>query len=202
MKKLELKSSLATIGVLFMTLLLLGSCTKKEAPSAPTNLTAVLMNNDCIHLSWKKVPHADYYRITVGFQIRDNLNQLLSETREVILGEVSSTEYDDCFPFEGTNYYKIEAVNEYGSSSYSEVSCHYPVNETVFMYPNPSLGNVVVETDNITRIIVSNLNGETLADLEMSSDICMLSFDQFGSGIYFIHIYSDLGETVKRVVIV
>ena len=73
-----------------MTLLLLGSCTKKEAPSAPTNLTAVLMNNDCIHLSWKKVPHADYYRITVGFQIRDNLNQLLSETREVILGEIVS----------------------------------------------------------------------------------------------------------------
>jgi hypothetical protein len=31
MKKLELKSSLATIGVLFMTLLLLGSCTKKRS---------------------------------------------------------------------------------------------------------------------------------------------------------------------------
>lgn len=191
----------AAIVLVSVILILVAGCNKKEAPAAPTDLTAEL-SEDCIHLSWKKVPRADYYRITVGFQIRDNLNQLLSETREVILGEVSSTEYDDCFPFEGTNYYKIEAVNEYGSSSYSEVSCHYPVNETVFMYPNPSLGNVVVETDNITRIIVSNLNGETLADLEMSYDICTLSFDQFGSGIYFIHIYSDLGETVKRVVIV
>lgn len=191
----------AAIVLVSVILILVAGCNKKEAPAAPTDLTAEL-SKDCIHLSWKKVPRADYYRITVGFQIRDNLNQLLSETREVILGEVSSTEYDDCFPFEGTNYYKIEAVNEYGSSSYSEVSCHYPVNETVFMYPNPSLGNVVVETDNITRIIVSNLNGETLADLEMSYDICTLSFDQFGSGIYFIHIYSDLGETVKRVVIV
>ncbi len=191
----------AAIVLVSVILILVAGCNKKEAPAAPTDLTAEL-SEDCIHLSWKKVPRADYYRITVGFQIRDNLNQLLSETREVILGEVSSTEYDDCFPFEGTNYYKIEAVNEYGSSSYSEVSCHYPVNETVFMYPNPSLGNVVVETDNITRIIVSNLNGETLADLEMSYDICTLSFDQFGSGIYFIHIYSDLGETFKRVVIV
>lgn len=191
----------AAIVLVSVILILVAGCNKKEAPAAPTDLTAEL-SEDCIHLSWKKVPRADYYRITVGFQIRDNLNQLLSETREVILGEVSSTEYDDCFPFEGTNYYKIEAVNEYGSSSYSEVSCHYPVNETVFMYPNPSLGNVVVETDNITRIIVSNLNGETLADLEMSYDICTLSFDQFGSGIYFIHIYSDLVETVKRVVIV
>lgn len=191
----------AAIVLVSVILILVAGCNKKEAPAAPTDLTAEL-SEDCIHLSWKKVPRADYYRITVGFQIRDNLNQLLSETREVILGEVSSTEYDDCFPFEGTNYYKIEAVNEYGSSSYSEVSCHYPVNETVFMYPNPSLGNIVVETDNITRIIVSNLNGETLADLEMSYDICTLSFDQFGSGIYFIHIYSDLGETVKRVVIV
>ena len=192
---------IAAMALVSMMLILVAGCNKKEAPVAPTDLTAEL-NDECIHLSWKKVPHADYYRITVGFQIRNNLNELLNETREVSLGEVSSTEYDDCFPFEGTNYYKIEAVNEYGSSSYSLVSCHYPVNETVFMYPNMSTGIVSVQADNINRIIVSNLNGETLADMEMDSDICMLYLAQYGTGVYLIHVFSNQGETIKRFVIV
>lgn len=200
MKKFELKSSLATIGVLFMTLLLLGSCTKKEAPSAPTNLTAVLMNNDCIHLSWKKVPHADYYRITVGFIMRDSYNQL-TEVYEVPLGEVAGTVYDDRFPFEGPNFYKMEAVNEYGSSPCSEVTCDYPYPENrVALYPNPTSTYVAIEAENMRHITVVNFDGETLADLEVNSNWYALDLDQHGPGIYFIHIISDLGETVKRVV--
>ena len=92
MKKLELKSSLATIGILLLALLFLGSCDKKEAPAAPTNLKAEL-NNDCIHLSWRRVPYADYYRITVGFQIRDHNNCLLDGTYEVFLCETSDHTY-------------------------------------------------------------------------------------------------------------
>jgi len=201
MKKNLCIGKMVAIALVSVMLILVAGCNKKEAPSAPTDLSAEL-NNDCIHLSWKKVPHADYYRITVGFQIRNNLNVLLNETREVSLGEVSSTEYDDCFPFEGMNYYKIEAVNEYGSSPYSEVSCYYPVNETVFMYPNLSTGIVSVEVESMNRIIVSNLDGETLADLEVDCDICTLSLAQYGTGVYIIHIFSNLGETVKRIVIV
>ena len=201
MKKNLCIGKMVAIALVSVMLILVAGCNKKEAPAAPTDLTAEL-NDDCIHLSWKKVPHADYYRITVGFQIRNNLNVLLNETREVSLGEVSSTEYDDCFPFEGMNYYKIEAVNEYGSSPYSEVSCYYPVNETVFMYPNLSTGIVSVEVESMNRIIVSNLDGETLADLEVDCDICTLSLAQYGTGVYIIHIFSNLGETVKRIVIV
>ncbi len=201
MKKNFCIGKMAAMALMSVMLMLVAGCNKKEAPSAPTDLSAEL-NNDCIHLSWKEVPHADYYRITVGFQIRNNLNVLLNETREISLGEVSGTEYDDCFPFEGTNYYKIEAVNEYGSSPCSEVSCYYPVNETVFMYPNLSTDNVSVEVESMNRIIVSNLDGETLADLEMDCDICTLSLAQFGSGVYIIHIFSNLGETIKRIVIV
>ena len=199
MKKFGLKSSLATIGVLFMALLLLGSCNKKEAPSAPTNLTAVL-NGDCIHLSWKGVPHADYYRITVGFLMRDSFNQL-TEVYEVPLAEVSSTVYDDCFPFEGPNFYKIEAVNEYGSSPCSEISCDYPYPANrVALYPNPTSTYVAIEAENMRHITVMNFDGETLTDLEMNSIHCTLSLGEYDSGIYFIHIFSDLGETVKRVV--
>ena len=131
-----------------------------------------------------------------------DLHNHLAVVYEVPLGEVSGTVYDDCFPFEGPNFYKIEAVNEYGSSVCSEVTCDYPVSKFVHMYPNPSTDIVCVEAESINRVTITNQDNETLFDRELEYDIFTLSFDQFGPGIYIIHIFSELGETVKRVVIV
>ena len=203
MKKAELrKSSLATIGILFMALLLLGSCNKKEAPSAPANLKAVLMNNDCIHLSWKRVPRADYYRITVGFQTRDS-NNVLADIYEVFLCETSDLIYNDFYPFDGMNYYKIEAVNEYGSSPYSEVSCYYANYANtggVALYPNPTKGNVTIEAAGMRRIILTDLLGNVCFEWEGNADNCVLNVSQSNPGIYLLQIYSDDGYNVKRFV--
>lgn len=200
MKKLGLISSLATIGILFMALLLLGSCTKKEAPSAPANLKAVI-NGDCIQLSWNKVPHADYYRITVGFQIRDSYNCLLEETYEVFLCETTDHTYNDFYPFEKMNYYKIEAVNEYGSSPCSEVSCYYANYANtggVALYPNPTKGNVTIEAAGMRRIILTDLLGNVCFEWEGNADNCVLNVSQSNPGIYLLQIYSDDGYNVKR----
>ena len=199
MKKNLCIGKMVAIALVSVMLILVAGCNKKEAPAAPTDLTAEL-SEDCIHLSWKKAPRADYYRITVGFLMRDSYNQL-TVVYEVPLGEVSGTVYDDRFPFEGPNFYKIEAVNEYGSSPCSEVTCDYPYPENrVTLYPNPTSTYVAIEAENMRHITVVSFNGETLADLEVSSNWYALDLDQYGPGIYFIHIISDLGETVKRVV--
>ena len=191
---------MATIGILFMALLLLGSCTKKEAPSAPANLKAVI-NGDCIQLSWNKVPHADYYRITVGFQIRDSYNCLLEETYEVFLCETTDHTYNDFYPFEKMNYYKIEAVNEYGSSPCSEVSCYYANYANtggVALYPNPTKGNVTIEAAGMRRIILTDLLGNVCFEWEGNADNCVLNVSQSNPGIYLLQIYSDDGYNVKR----
>ena len=202
MKKLGLISSLATIGILFMALLLLGSCTKKEAPSAPANLKAVI-NGDCIQLSWNKVPHADYYRITVGFQIRDSYNCLLEETYEVFLCETTDHTYNDFYPFEKMNYYKIEAVNEYGSSPCSEVSCDYPYHGgglLFSLYPIPSMDYLCIQSGNIDRVTMTNLSGDIFLEREihLGSNSFDLSLDP---GIYLVHAYNENGEAVNRFVI-
>ena len=201
MKKFGLKSSLAAIGILLMALLLLGSCNKKEAPAAPTNLKVVL-NGDCIHLSWNKVPHADYYRITVGFHIR-NQNNELGEIYEIFLCETSDHTYNDRYPFEKMNYYKIEAVNEYGSSPCSEVSCDYPYNggSLISLYPNPTMGYVSIEAKDMNHITVTDLHNEVLLEWEVAFDHCILDMSQLNPGIYLMHVYSEEGEAVKRFVI-
>jgi hypothetical protein len=202
MKKSELKSSLTTIGILFVALLLLGSCNKKEAPAAPTNLKAEL-NGDCIHLSWKRVQNAAYYRITVGFQIRDSFNCLLGETYEVFLCETTDHTYDDFYPFEKMNYYKIEAVNQYGSSPCSEVSCDDPYYGSlpICFYPNPTMGRVSIMTNNKSHITVTNLFGDVFYEMELYVGANALDMSQLNSGIYLLHAYNENGETVIRFVI-
>lgn len=201
MKKIELKSSLATIGILFMALLFLGSCNKQEAPSAPANLKAEL-NDDCIHLSWRRVPNADYYRITVGFQIRDQNSCLLDDIYEVFLCETSDHTFNDRYPFDGMNYYKIEAVNKYGSSPCSEVSCYYANSGGVALFPNPTRGNVTIEAASMSRVIVTNLLGEVFFEWEVDADTFVLNMSQFNSSIYLIRIHTENGEVVKRVVVI
>lgn len=202
MKKAELrKSSLATIGILFVILLLLGSCNKKEAPSAPTHLKAVV-DGDCIHLSWRRVPNADYYRITVGFQTRDS-NNVLADIYEVFLCETSDLIYNDFYPFDGMNYYKIEAVNEYGSSPCSEVSCDDPYYGSlpICFYPNPTMGRVSIMTNNKSHITVTNLFGDVFYEMELYVGANELDMSQLNSGIYLLHAYNENGETVIRFVI-
>lgn len=203
MKKAELrKSSLATIGILFVILLLLGSCNKKEAPSAPTHLKAVV-DGDCIHLSWRRVPNADYYRITVGFQTRDS-NNVLADIYEVFLCETSDHTYNDRYPFDGMNYYKIEAVNEYGSSPCSEVSCDYSYHGGglhLSLYPNPNVGYLCITANNNSRCTVTNLLGDVFFEWELHVGSNTLDMSQLNSGIYLLHAYNENGETVIRFVI-
>ena len=200
MKKLGLKSSLAAMGILLMALLFLGSCTKKEAPIAPTNLKATV-DGECIHLSWKKVPRADYYRITVGFQTRDSNNDL-ADIYEVFLCETSDHTYNDRYPFEKMNYYKIEAVNEYGSSPCSEVSCYYAnyANTGVALYPNPTKGNVTIQANGIQHITIVSVLGQVVYDADVNTNEVILNMSQFNAGIYLIRVMTENGEVVKRVV--
>ena len=179
-------------------LLALGSCRKKEAPAAPTNLSTETYDEG-IRLSWNNVRNCDYYRISVGFQIRNEVNELLDDTYEVVLCETTSTAYEDIHPFEGMNYYKVEAVNEYGNSA-STVSRFYPVKEEMRMYPNPTIGNVSVRAVQISRIKILNLNGETLMDLELDCDICNLSLGELEAGVYLMQVYAENGEFFKRFV--
>ncbi len=201
---------MAAMVLVSMMLILVVGCSKKEAPSAPTNLTAVL-NGDCIQLSWDKVPHADYYRITVGFQIIDENNMQSDEIYEVLLCETSDYTYNDCYPFDGINYYKIEAVNEYGSSSCSEVSCYYPINDIVFLFPNPapisySVGVIInplweSTATNSINIYVESIQGQLVLDVVFYGNL-WIDTSQLESGVYLAHLSFEDSEVVKRFVVV
>lgn len=206
--------TLALLSVLFGLI----SCNKKEAPEAPKNLTAVAYD-DHIQLSWDKVPNADYYSITVGFQIRDQLGSHTGEIYYVVLGDTPNANYTDVFPFEGVCYYRVQAVNEYGTSSSSEVSCYFsnPLNDPinsgngqgglenwngVALYPNPSDDVVCLYSRRtITRTVVESLEGQVVWENSLEGESIHIWMDQFDAGIYLAHVFTEAGEVVLRFVI-
>ena len=196
MKKLT--SKLVVVGILCIILLALGSCRKKEAPAAPTNLSTETYDEG-IRLSWNNVRNCDFYRISVGFQIRNEVNELLDDTYEVVLCETTSTAYEDIHPFEGMNYYKVEAVNDYGSSA-STVSCYYPINEDMDLYPNLTLGNVMIRANQMNWVKIFNLDGKILIDTELNCNISSLFLSELEAGVYVMQVYAESGEFFKRFV--
>ena len=205
--------TLAFLSVLFGVI----SCNKKEAPEAPKNLTAVAYDNR-IQLSWDKVPNADYYSITVGFQKRDQLGIFNGEIYYVSLGDTPNVYYADIYPFEGVCYYKVQAVNEYGTSPSSEVSCYFsnplndPINSVqgvwenwngVALYPNPSDFVVCLDSHRtITQIVVESLEGQVVWDRSFEGDTThVVMGPPLDAGIYLARVFTEVGEVVLRFVI-
>jgi len=203
-KKIGIK--MMVTAMLSVVLLFTVSCKKKEVPSAPKGIKAEVFE-DHIRLSWNRVFNADYYSISVDFYGRDSNNCISDETYSVFLDETSNTYYKDIYPFDGMNHYKVKAVNEYGSSSYSEVSCSYSTNGHVGLYPNPSIGRLTIEASSMSYITVISMSGQVMFNYDVSSGSAHFEFSQFPAGIYFAHIIiEDDGEiegreTVKRFVI-
>ena len=194
------------------------SCNKKEAPQAPKNLTAEAFD-DHIQLSWDKVSNADYYSITVGFQKRDQNNECHGEIYIVSLGDTPNLSFSDVFPFEGVNYYKVQAVNEYGTSPSSEVSCFFsnPLNDSIYswsgqgvpenmfgviLYPNPADNCLSIDSGKtITRIVVKSFDGQEVLDYSFGGVAVNINTAELDAGIYLAHVYTEAGEVVLRFVI-
>ena len=66
------------------------------------------------------------------------------------------------------------------------------------VYPNPTEGQVTVEGEGLQRVILMNLTGQVVMDQEVSSDLQVISLEDYPSGIYFVRVVSKHGTTVKK----
>ena len=70
------------------------------------------------------------------------------------------------------------------------------------VYPNPTNGQITIEAEGMNRVTVMNTMGQTIYDTPTDSDQTMLNLSQYGTGMYLIHISSEMGVIVKRVSVV
>lgn len=97
-----------------------GGSSSGSAPSAPTGVSATVSSSS-IYVSWNRVSNASYYEIYYS----DASNGSYEYIDDIWETETYISSSDGNLP-EGDYYFKIKAVNDYGSSPFSSYAyCHY-----------------------------------------------------------------------------
>ncbi len=73
--------------------------------------------------------------------------------------------------------------------------------QMVSVYPNPTLGTLYIETENIEVISIYNILGEKLYKVIAHGNRFEYDFGPHGSGVYIVRIQTNKGIATKRVVV-
>ena len=73
------------------------------------------------------------------------------------------------------------------------------INATV--YPNPTKGNVTIESEGLSRVRIVNTYGQTVYNAELEGDQAIIDLSQMAKGIYMMHIETNNGQVVRKIVV-
>ena len=76
------------------------------------------------------------------------------------------------------------------------------LNADATAYPNPTRGQVTIETEGLNHVTVLNNLGQTVYDAPTDANQMALDLSQYGTGMYLIRLSSEKGIFVKRVSVV
>ena len=69
------------------------------------------------------------------------------------------------------------------------------------VYPNPTSGEVVVESEGLSHIRIVNAFGQTVYNAKVEGEQVRIDLSQMGKGIYMMHIEANGGQTVRKIVV-
>lgn len=150
-------------------------------------------NQHTIELSWDAAADAESYDIYRGTRF---------------LGSTSETTFTDDYELtDGTYLYNVQVnYNEdcEGMLSKTEVTFSTEAvveNEfiNVSVFPNPNNGEFTIKCDNMTRIIVYNVIGSIVKDIEVNADNYVV--EGLNPGVYFVNIRNKDNDIIKKVVV-
>ena len=69
------------------------------------------------------------------------------------------------------------------------------------VYPNPTKGEVMVESEGMSHIRIVNAYGQTVYNAKAEGEQVRIDLSGMAKGIYMMHIEANDGQTVKRIVV-
>ena len=69
------------------------------------------------------------------------------------------------------------------------------------VYPNPTQGEFMVESEGLSHIRIVNAFGQTVYNAKVESNQVRIDLSQMGKGIYMMHIEANGGQAVRKIVI-
>lgn len=113
----------------------------------------------------------------------------------------------------GTYYYKVTAYNSACESDPAQTPDNVDyVTVTVAsvaensinarVYPNPTMGNLKIEADNLNKVAVYNLVGQKVYEENINGDESVINMKEFGSGVYMVKITTATGSITQKISVV
>ena len=165
-----------------------------EKPAGPQNLTVMALIHNELRLTWDAVEGATKYNV---YQF------------EELLGSISNTEVDIFDLASDTRYcFTVTAIIDGVESEPSNEACETTLPEESIVeltssfnvYPNPVNDKLYIETEEIVNeVVVYDVYGRQ-QDNKTTRQQGNLSVDvtNLNSGVYFVKVVTENGETVKR----
>lgn len=164
----------------------------------PTGLAITVGNDNTLYLTWAPPSSVENprYKITIGSMIKYSYEPSYSILLP-ITGEICCTVATIC-----------DEIGEESAPTRPECVTLYPVNisenetEICKIYPNPANEKVIIEGENISRVMVYNVLGQIVDDIPVTENILHLNTVSYNTGVYVFRMITDKEEIIsKRVVI-
>jgi hypothetical protein len=73
--------------------------------------------------------------------------------------------------------------------------------DEIKIYPNPARQNFIVEAENLIQVVmIVDISGKNIYQAESNENRIEIS-QNFDSGVYFVHIYTETGVNIKKLII-
>ena len=74
-------------------------------------------------------------------------------------------------------------------------------NLSIMVYPNPTKGEITVESEGLSHIRIVNAYGQTVYNADVEGQQARIDLSQIAKGIYMMHIEAEGGQAVRKIVV-
>ena len=159
-------------------------------------------------LSWDKDENtqSSLTRFNIYRGLESSLNLELIATVDYD-PELSHFEYLDEEAEIGGYYYRVGSYYEirddecFSETVSVEITGIVETEAAVKVYPNPTQGEVTLEGEGLSHILIVNMYGQTVYNAKAEGNQVRLDLTSFAKGIYVMHIGTANGQVVKQFVV-
>ena len=69
------------------------------------------------------------------------------------------------------------------------------------VYPNPTMGEVIIEAEGLSHIRIVNLHGQTVYNTNVVDELIHIDLSQMAKGVYLMHIEAKGRQVVRKIVV-
>ncbi|GLU56147.1 ice-binding family protein [Dyadobacter frigoris] len=170
-------------------------------PVTLTSFTAKIGEMQTILLKWTTTAETNSDRFEIQRSNNGKVwNQLATITAKGESTVLSSYQYTDAKPENGTNLYRLKMIDKDETFAYSRIqSTEFKMLAKTELYPNPAVDYLTLSVDDISliqRIQISNILGANVYDIrKVSSDLSSnLDVKNLPAGMYIVRVTNNTGK--------